>query len=230
MTSAIPTTSNSTELSVSFDIEVGLHFFSGPPEGISARIRRVMAGLVEVCSPVYFPHNQQLQIVCDKRRIESRVAYCRRIVSGTYDLAVRLGSDTYMRSDARIPVDLNTSLHVLGSPAPTAVKVLDLSPSGLGLELPVRIPVGSRVSVSLGYSTAIGEIRHCAPTGQNYRAGIRLEKLIRRSDAYARVWTDLNSGSGNTAALAAFARAVEERQSRSEATLLSFGGTRGTGA
>lgn len=222
MTAAIDSNPNSTELIVKLDIPVELELVDGSSERVNARIYRLSAGLVELSSPVYFPHNQELQILNERHRIQSRVVYCRSTENNWYDLALRMEADSYIRTEPRIPANLQTHLHILGSPTPIDVRVVDLSASGIGMELAVSIPVGARVAVSIGYSTALGEIRHCARKGYYYRAGIRLEKLVRRRDANLHVWTDLNSSSGNTAAVAEFARSVEEKQLAAEAMLLSL--------
>src|ERR1700690_2584483 len=97
MTCETATTPTSIPLNTKFDIPVELHFVGGPPEGIDAKIYRVSAGLIELTSPVYVPQNQKVEMVCQKRRMELRVAYCRRRVSAVYDLAIRMASDAYLR-------------------------------------------------------------------------------------------------------------------------------------
>lgn len=218
-TSTIAPTQGSTRLNVKFDIPVDLHLSGGPPEAIKARIYRVSAGLVELSSPVYCPHNLELRIVSEGRAIESRVAYCRRESNGSYDLGVRIGADAYIRSETRTPVDLTTRLVLIGSPGTVLVRIVDLSPSGVGMELPMPLAVGARVGIALGYSTGLGEIRHCARSGSVFRAGVQLEKLIRRNDASGPLWTDSSGSSDNAAALSAFEHSIEQKQAASEAML-----------
>lgn len=207
---------------VAFDVPVELHLVDTPSDPIHGNIRQVGTGVVELSSPIYLRENLKLEMACEGRRIQSRVAYCRRQPSGKFDIGIRMSGDSYMRSETRMPVDLTTKLHVAGSPAPLPVRVIDMSPSGLGMELTTPVPVGARVSVQLGYRTALGEMRHCARTGQHYRAGVRLERVIRCNDTSGAVWTNLNSGAGNLEVLTAVLRVIDERQSRSEAILLSL--------
>lgn len=205
-----------------FDVPVELDLLTESEENVKAHVYRVSAGLVELSSPVYVPADKELEIVSEGRRIRAIVVYCRDEANGTYDVALRIGPDSYLRTEPRVPVDLTTKLQILGSPTPIPIRVVDLSPSGIGLETPIPVTVGSRAVVSLGHSTVMGEIRHCARSGMHYRAGIRIEKLVRAKDAYARVWTDLNSRFDNTSALAAFEKSVVERQAISTEALLSI--------
>lgn len=213
--------SSSTARRVELDVPVQLHI-DGHPEDIKASIHSVYSGLVELSSPVHLKHDQKLDMVCEGRTIPSLVAFCRRQVSGNYDLAIKVTRDANTRAEARIPADISTKLYIVGSPAAIAIKVIDFSPSGLGIELPTPIPVGSRVSVALGQRAARGEVSHCTLKLRNYRAGIWLEELTELHHRNSHKWTDLNSGSSNLPAVAAFVRSVEERQAKSEAIVFSL--------
>ena len=59
-------------------------------------------------------------------------------------------------------------------------RVVDMSQSGLGFELPDAVPVGARVSVHLLCGIAFGEIRHCSKTSAVYRAGMRIDEFVVR--------------------------------------------------
>jgi hypothetical protein len=59
-------------------------------------------------------------------------------------------------------------------------RVVDMSQSGLGFELPDSVPVGTRVSVHFACGIAFGEIRHCTAKSAVYRAGMRIEEFIVR--------------------------------------------------
>jgi hypothetical protein len=59
-------------------------------------------------------------------------------------------------------------------------RVVDMSQSGLGFELPDSVAVGTRVSVHFGCGIAFGEIKHCTAKCAVYRAGMRIEEFIVR--------------------------------------------------
>ena len=59
-------------------------------------------------------------------------------------------------------------------------RVVDMSQSGLGFELPDSVTVGTRVSVHFACGIAFGEIKHCAAKRSVYRAGMRIEEFIVR--------------------------------------------------
>lgn len=224
MKSSNSMTSHLAPLYSKCDVPVELHIGNGvQKEVVKARVYRVSAGVAELSSPVYLPVDESVTIASDARLIQGSVVYCRVEASGTFDLGLRLDSDPYLRSEVRIPVALETTLQVLGSPGRIKTRVIDLSASGVGMEIPVPIRIGARVWIALGRSTALGEIRHCAPKGEEYRAGLRLEKLIRREDANARIWMDIEGDPVTVKGLAEFERSVEEQQSRSEALLLHVG-------
>lgn len=212
----------SVELGVDFDLSVKLIPLDSTEGVIEAKIHRVSAGLIELWSPIFLKLEQKVAVDCDGRSFLSRVAYCRSHYGGIYTVAIRTAPDLYVRSAHRIPVDLSTKLSVVGSPTSIPVRVVDLSPSGVGMELKVPVPVGARASVHLGYRLVLGEIRHCAPKLDRYRAGLLLENVVRCDDTSGSLWTNLNNGAENRAALEAFLCAIDVRQSRSLAVVSSL--------
>ena len=214
--------SNSAGRCLVFDLPVELHLLDKLTEKINAQIHGVSSGLMQLSSPTYLRNDQKLQMVCTGQMIESVVAFCRRRTGGVYDVAVEVCRKIDARKEVRIAADLTTRLFLAGSPTAIAVKVFNLSPSGLGIELPSPIPSGAQVSVEMGSRTVQGEIRHCARNEHKYRAGIQLEKLIPSNGARSKLWANLNNGSANAAAMAAFLRSIDERQSSSEAILFSL--------
>ncbi len=222
MTSLGTATPHPAEPGVELDVLVELRLLDGELENIKAKIHRVSSGMFELSSPIHLRYDRRLEIMCDGRGIESRVVHCRREGTDKYHVAIRIAWGAHMRTEARLPIDLWTKLHMLGSFTPHTIRLVDLSPSGLGMELTTPLPVGARVSIDLGYGTVGGEIRYCERKVERYRAGIRILEFSRCADAHARAWTNLNTNSSNLAALAAFVRAIEERQSNSRAILFSL--------
>lgn len=153
--------------------------------------------------------------------MESRVAYCNR-QERSYNLGILLARDADRRSETRTPVDLPALLHIAGSLTAIPVRVIDLSVSGLGLELPTAIALGASVRVELGTGTAIGEIRHCEGNSAGFRAGIRMSEFVLPANAQRMVIRDATRQTGGATALASLTHAIQERQSRYEAILYSL--------
>jgi hypothetical protein len=203
------------------DLSVELRAFGGAPEIFPARVYRVSVGLAELSSRGSFSAKQKVELRCGNRWIQSRVSYCRPESADHFDLALRMAPEGGLRRELRTQLNLETSLQVLGSPWRINARVVDLSPSGVGFETPAELTLGTRVLIALGSSSALGEVRHCSPLGDNYRAGIRLEKLTRCEDETLRIRMDLDNGKENNASLKAFERSVEKKQSELKAILLA---------
>jgi PilZ domain len=109
------------------------------------------------------------------------VVSCEQQSPGSFEVAVRrvYGPQGATRAEARIPVDLSA---ILTSPSYDRMfaRVVDMSQSGLGFELPDSVAVGTRVSVHFASGIAFGEIRHCTAKSRVYRAGMRIEEFIVR--------------------------------------------------
>jgi hypothetical protein len=114
------------------------------------------------------------------RRIEVAVSSSLEI-GGICRLAVKVVTDEHgeVRSELRLPTDLPTVLTVAGESEQIAAKVVDMSPSGMGVELAKPIPRGVKVCINLEQGLAFGEIRFCRqkPDGL-YFAGFLLEEYI----------------------------------------------------
>lgn len=156
-----------------------------------------------------------------ERTIESQVVYSKRQENGTYTIGVLMACDTGRRSETRTPVDIPAALCIAGERTVIPVRVVDLSTSGLGLELSIAIPVGASVYIDLKTGTAIGEIRHCARTSERFRAGVRMREFVLPPDR-RRAMLSATRETGSTAALQSLMRAFQERQSRYEAILQSL--------
>jgi hypothetical protein len=62
----------------------------------------------------------------------------------------------------------------------------DISPGGLGVELPDRIKLRTRVQFRILDKTklaGIGEVRHCTPLGSNYLIGMRFQSVSHAASA-----------------------------------------------
>ena len=189
-------------------------------QSISAEVRGVRCATLLVSAPVYIPHDRALDIACGGQSAKARVVYSSQTGEGAYQLGLRLDQMDNRRSEARISTQLSAKLRIHGTPAAIQVNVVDLSPSGLGLELPSAVPVGAHASIDLVRGVAVGEIRHCAQRWEKYRAGMRLHDFVAKSAAEntftpSHVIDDLRP-------LSAFIRSIADLQAKYEMTLLSW--------
>ena len=84
-----------------------------------------------------------------------------------------------VRSELRLPTDLDAIVTVAGEIEQIAAKIVDMSPSGMGLELEKPIPRGAKICINLEQGLAFGEIRFSRqkPNGV-HSAGFLLEEYI----------------------------------------------------
>jgi hypothetical protein len=62
---------------------------------------------------------------------------------------------------------------------PMPVKLVDVSAAGLGIMAPKMIPCGTAVQVVLEHAFVLGEVRHCTPAGDAFRAGVLIKDVLR---------------------------------------------------
>jgi PilZ domain len=194
----------------------------GEEGAMRSTIAGVRNGMFQLLCPKALKPDQQLTLRHAKRSIRSRVVYCKANATGGYAAGLVMASDAERRAEVRTPVSLNATLRVGGSPSTTPVRVVDVSDSGLGLELSSAIAVGASVHVELSTGAAIGEMRHCAKRGDVYRAGIRICEFALAPNRARLVVLDARFESAGERAVASLTRAVQERQFRYEAIFYSL--------
>jgi hypothetical protein len=149
--------------------------------GISAHLGRVDRGFLKLSTPLALLNDLRVEVIIDGCTISAEVVSCEQQSPGSFAVAVRrvYGPQGATRAEARIPVDLSA---VLTSPSYDLMfaRVVDMSQSGLGFELPDSVAVGARVSVHFASGIAFGEIRHCTAKSAVYRAGMRIEEFVVR--------------------------------------------------
>jgi hypothetical protein len=75
-------------------------------------------------------------------------------------------------------------VRVAGKTEEIAAKVLDMSRSGMRIEVPTALAEGAKVCVDLDQGLAFGEIRFCRRKAPDvYSAGFRLEEYICRQES-----------------------------------------------
>jgi hypothetical protein len=169
-----------TDTAASLDIPLELRLVTDGQD-ISAYLSRVEQGFLRLSTPVALLNGLRVEVAIDGCTIRAEVVSCEQQSSGRFTVAVRrvYGPQGATRDEPRIPVDLSA---VLTTPSCDRMfaRVVDMSQSGLGFELPDSVAVGTRVSVHFACGVAFGEIKHCTAKRAVYRAGMRIEEFIVR--------------------------------------------------
>ncbi len=170
-----------------------LSILSGEREIIRARVFRVDRGILQVSSSAAIRANASVELLIDGCTLRAEVVSCEQRRSDDFTLVLRrlYGAKGAIRSEPRIPVDLSA---VLSSPDCDRMfaRIVNMSQSGLGFELPAPLSVGTRVSLHFTSGIAFGEIRHCAAVGPIYTSGMRIEEFVVRHaqvSAHVKHWS-----------------------------------------
>jgi hypothetical protein len=178
--STIPLT-EPTEIQAGFDIPVELQILDRTNRVVAARIRRVSQSFFELSCSESLPERQRLALSHEGRRIVVEVSSAAPQANGDCLLTVKVVIDQPgdVRSELRLPTDLPAALRVAGETEQIDVRIVDMSPSGMGIEMTEALPPGAKVCVNLAQGLAFGDIRFCRQTGQGiYLAGFSLKEYI----------------------------------------------------
>lgn len=173
-----------------FAIPVQLHFRDGLREEVEAQIARVNTGFLLLRSTAALDPARNLDVSYLERRIACETVYSHPQADGTYRVGLRMleGANGALRVERRIRLDASAVLNTSALPGPTAVRVIDVSSSGMGVRLEAPIKVGDLAYVEMEHGVAFGEIRHCAKIEEGYRAGLCVEEFISRVPGAANPW------------------------------------------
>lgn len=149
----------------------------------TAALVRVDRGLYRFESAIPFAADTRIEITIEDCVLKAELISCQELSSGVFLLIARRihAPRRAIRTEPRIQVDITGDLR---SPScnRTFVRIVDMSQSGLGLEVSCEIKKETPVSVHFAAGVAFGEIRHCSPsTGGNYRAGMQILEFIARA-------------------------------------------------
>ena len=179
--STILQTQSGEHTSRGLNLPVELHLLDQTNRVLAARITRVSPAIFEIGCSEYLQIGQRLALSHDRRRIEVAVYSSSPHGLGEYTVELRVVSDDLgeVRSELRLPTDLAAFVTVAGKSDEIAAKVVDMSPSGMGLETGVPIQRGAKVCINLEQGLAFGEIRFCRQQAPGlYFAGFLLEEYI----------------------------------------------------
>lgn len=183
MTSSSPLTR--TKVAANFNIPVELNLREGKGNTVSARLLHVNTGFFQIFSPVYLQSSTVIDMLFDRQRLEVEVVFCKADDHNGYTVGARLmpGLNGEIRREPRIPIEISVRLNTPDSPEPIPAKVVDLSRSGLGLQVSRSIPLGTGVIVQLQSGMAFGEVRHSTQKSKDvWRIGLSLDEFISNHD------------------------------------------------
>ena len=175
------------ETYVGFDIPVELHVLDKTNRIVAARIRRVSHSLFELSCSEQLQKGQKLALSHEEKRLAVEVFSAEQSVTDVYFLAVKVVAEKLgeVRSELRLPTDIPATLRVAGATAEMTVRIVDMSPSGMCIEVPVALSRGAKVCVSLDQGLAFGEIRFSRQKAQGiFSAGFLLEEYICQNEPH----------------------------------------------
>jgi len=88
---------------------------------------------------------------------------------------------TGLRRTPRFPVSIPARVFSSASEVPIEGTIVDISGEGLGIELPVQLPMQSNIAVQSEENIALGVVRHSRElAGGIFRAGVQLHHIVRK--------------------------------------------------
>lgn len=176
-----------TSTSTEFAIPVELRPVHGIGEPFEAHIARVTTGFVMLHCPLPLEPGQQLDLFFLNRSIPCEAANCVKHAPGNYRAGLHLLEESggVSRVERRIELNASAQLSTSSFHAPSPVRVIDMSSSGLGVTLDYPVEVGELAYVEMEQGVAFGEIRHCKKLENGFRAGIFVEEFISRVPSQA---------------------------------------------
>ena len=92
------------------------------------------------------------------------------------------------RTEPRIEVNQAVTVSKLGDEkSASSGTVTTVSGGGIGVIIDHPLPVGEPVQVKLAGHLVLGDVRHCTPDGDRYRAGIELIQRLTQEELDALV-------------------------------------------
>jgi hypothetical protein len=110
---------------------------------------------------------------------EGETLYCGSKQSG-YEVHISINdtAKTGMRRSPRFPVNFPGHLFAAQANA-VAIRIVDISREGLGVELPVPLESGQPIAISTGSVFVFAVVRHCRPAPMGlFRAGVEMHHLF----------------------------------------------------
>jgi anti-sigma factor RsiW len=67
---------------------------------------------------------------------------------------------------------------------PLPARILDVSQSGLKVEVPLLLEPGATVEILMGRAVAIAEVRYCVKVGATFHAGVLIQDVLGKASSY----------------------------------------------
>ncbi|HWF08118.1 MAG TPA: hypothetical protein VG297_06630 [Bryobacteraceae bacterium] len=137
----------------------------------------IARGRAHLQSPRWLESGTELTAHLKLISIPAGVLYCHQKSPG-YRICLSIGAES-QRSEPRFPVDFPAWGTVfIGSNEPRTFDavVTDISPSGIGLRMPIACPEDAMICVETDVYVVAGEIKHCVkePGRETFHAGVRV--------------------------------------------------------
>jgi hypothetical protein len=123
-----------------------------------------------------------IEMSIDGCSVNGEVAFCQVGPEG-YNVGVQMLDRHSIRREPRFPLDLPAVLTVVGSTGPgeAAVRLTDVSASGVGLFSSSPVQIGACVEINLDFGLLFGEIRHCQESSEGrFRVGVAIYLMLAR--------------------------------------------------
>lgn len=86
-----------------------------------------------------------------------------------------------LRRTPRFPVTIPARAFSSATAVPLEGRIIDVSGEGLGIELPVALPMQCTIAVQSGETTALGVVRHSREISSGlFRTGVQLHHILRK--------------------------------------------------
>jgi hypothetical protein len=181
------------------------HGASRTPTGIAvrifgARIPDSIGELIDIRDGVLrircerrLPDGALARISLDQIQISGSVLGC--IPMGDH-WGVSVALSFSRRREARIPSSGKVTAGVMSVHGTKSYEasLVDVSPSGLSLSLPVPVRIAARIYVETESEMLIGEVRHCRRAGEDFVVGVMLIEVVkdaRIEGQFASLWGNM---------------------------------------
>jgi hypothetical protein len=164
-----------------FDIPVQLHLLDKSKRVVAARLRQASHAWFELSCAERIEQGQRLTLSHERGRLEVEVTFAAQQSTDRYTLAVKVIEDepSEIRCELRLPMNLPATLRVAGESTQLQARIVDMSPSGMGIEVATMVPSGAKVCINLEQGLAFGEIRFCRQKSPGvFLTGFALQEYI----------------------------------------------------
>lgn len=149
------------------------------------------AGMLHVRSDRRIPETTHVVVGFDHIQLAGVITRCEP-ARGDWELTIALTSTG--RREARLPASGKLNIGTVDGKETTSCQasVIDASPSGIGVRIPLRLGPGTRIYVEMESELVLGEVRHCRPTEDgHFVAGVMIVEVasdVRTRSRFGAIW------------------------------------------